>query len=181
MDDIIQLMSWNSRGFNETKSDFISELCDRNFTIFCNQENFMLKKNSYKIDNCCGDMKFFIKPAIKDNLDKGRPKGGLFTAIPESFKSFAEDISPNNWRLQAIKFNFDESLLLINSYLPVDNRNDNSELLESLEDIRDLIDKYSPRHLLWTGDLNCDFRRQTPHVEAISDFINNFNLRFLHN
>ena len=142
----VKIVSWNSRGFSEIKSDFINEI-NSDMTIICNQENFILKKNSYKIEQCFSDRHVFIKPALKDNLDRGRPRGGMFTAIPNCFKDIAEDISPKNWRVQVIKFNFAERLLLINSYLPVDNRQNVHELLETLEVIRDIIRNFTPRHV----------------------------------
>ena len=83
---IVKIVSWNSRGFSELKSDFINEI-DSDMTIFCNRENFILKKNSYKIEQCFSDRHVFIKPALKDNLDRGRPRGGMFTAIPRIFFS----------------------------------------------------------------------------------------------
>ena len=46
----LKIISWNSRGFNEYKSDFLTEyICDN--TIICNQENFILQQNVYKIVN----------------------------------------------------------------------------------------------------------------------------------
>ena len=67
----LKIISWNSRGFNEYKSDFLKEyICDN--TIICNQENFILQQNVYKIVNNLGDKyHVYLKPAVKQNLDKG--------------------------------------------------------------------------------------------------------------
>ena len=74
----LKLVSWNSRGFNEYKSKFLTEYFS-DCTIICNQENFILRQNAYKIVNCVGEnYHVFIKPTVKNSLDKGRPKGGLF-------------------------------------------------------------------------------------------------------
>jgi hypothetical protein len=60
-----------------------------------------------------------INPAIKINHDSGRPKNGMFIAFPESIKNCVTDVSPSFWRIQAVKFKFGNSIiLLINSYFP---------------------------------------------------------------
>ena len=67
--------------------------------ILCNQENFILRDNSYKIANIFPDSQVLINPAVKTSQDKGRPKNGMFIAIPEKLKNHVEDISPNFWRI----------------------------------------------------------------------------------
>ena len=94
----LKLISWNSRGFSEIKSKFISEYMTSK-TILCNQENFMLRQNAFKLSSpFSATHHVFVKPAIKENLDRGRPRGGLFTAVPISLRNYFHDISPNNWR-----------------------------------------------------------------------------------
>ena len=104
MDNATKVISWNSRGFGENKSIFISDNTDKTNTIVCVQEHFILRKNAYKVLNAFSDMHVFFKPAVKNNLDKGRPRGGLSIAIPTSIKKYVQDISPTNWRLQVLRF-----------------------------------------------------------------------------
>ena len=124
-------------------------------------------------------MHVFIKPALKDNLDRGRPKGGLCTAISNQFKNYVKDISPNSWRLQALKFSFKEEFILINSYLPVDNRQNYQETLETLAMITYIAKEHSPCPIIWTGDLNSDFRRQSAHVNSVQSCIQELHLNNL--
>ena len=87
----LKLISWNSRGFSEIKSKFISEYMTSE-TVLCNQENFMLRQNAFKLSSPSSATHLvFVKPAIKEN-------GGLFTAVPISLRNYFHDISPNNWR-----------------------------------------------------------------------------------
>ena len=161
----LKLISWNSRGFSEIKSKFISEYMTSE-TILCNQENFMLRQNAFKLSSPSSATHLvFVKPAIKEN-------GGLFTAVPISLRNYFHDISPINWRIQALKYSSEEeSFILINSYLPVDNRNNVNEVLQTLASINSIIEDHSPCQTIWTGDLNGDFTRSTPHAECLKSYI----------
>ena len=53
-DDKVCVYSYNSRGFSDLKQDFIRLLISDHVTgnklpILCNQENFILRDNSYKL------------------------------------------------------------------------------------------------------------------------------------
>ena len=86
------IISYNSRGFSAMHQDFIKTLASDKIVgdklpIICNQENFILRGNFYKLSQACPDSHFIFNPAIKTTLDKGRPKGGMFIAVPKSIKS----------------------------------------------------------------------------------------------
>ena len=85
-------------------------------TILCNQENFLLKANGYIIRQTLPDHHILFKPAEKDYLE-GRPKNGMFIAIPDVMKVNVADIPPCHWRIQAalIKKN-NSKIMIINSY-----------------------------------------------------------------
>ena len=51
----------------------------------------------------------------------GRPKNGMFIAVPDEIKEQEVDVSPNHWRVQAITLQAPSNrLLIINSYFPND-------------------------------------------------------------
>ena len=69
--------------------------------MILNQENFLLKANNFKIKQCLPDFHIIVNQAEKEGLH-GRPKGGMFIAIPEKYKEeVTTDVSPGHWRLQA--------------------------------------------------------------------------------
>ena len=119
------IFSFNSRGFAEDKQNICKTLCIESteyHTILCNQENFLLKDNCYKVKQCLPNSLIFPKPAVKDSLD-GRPKNGMFIAVPAELKNMVEDVSPTHWRVQAIMIRASgNNLLVINSYFPTDPR-----------------------------------------------------------
>ena len=134
MDNTLWKFSYNSRGFNITKQDAIQTLLSisgNSLPIICNQENFLLEANEYKIRQCLLDHHILFKPAIKEGLN-GRPKNGMFIAVPSCLKEKVEDVSPPSLRIQ-------------------------SALIET--------------QLIWTGDINADFKRSTRFVEITENFI----------
>ena len=142
------VISYNSRGFCANKQNTCNALLNEGIIgdkipILCNQENFLLKGSCYKINQAIDGFHCFINPAVKQSHDKGRPKNGMFIAVPEILKNKIEDVSPDFWRLQALIIkNLNGSIMLINSYFPVDQRTqtfNEEELLETLEIIRQLI------------------------------------------
>ena len=102
--DSICIYSYSSRGFTEDKQDICKILfadTDTYYPILCNQENFLLKGNNYKVTQCLSNALVIFKEAIKDSFE-GRPKNGMFVAISLDIKEFALDVSPTHWRVQAI-------------------------------------------------------------------------------
>ena len=96
MDNTLCIFSYNSRGFNITKQDAIQTLLSisgNSLPIICNQENFLLEANEYKIRQCLPDHHILFKPAIKEGLN-GRPKNGMFIAVPSCLKEKVDDVSP---------------------------------------------------------------------------------------
>ena len=84
MNSNLSIISYNSRGFNESKREFVRNLtfvsgCQ---TIILNQENFLLKNNGYIAKKALPDHHVVFNPATKDDLE-GRPKGGMFIAVPK--------------------------------------------------------------------------------------------------
>ena len=142
-------MSYNSRGLGVLKQNYCKYLSSRavvgnKIPILCNQEHFISRGNSYKIKQALPDSYILINPAEKSTHCKGRARGGLFISVPEHFKNNIQDISPGYWRLQAALIEAgDSTILLINSYFPVNTKAvtiDEVELNEIFQHIRDIID-----------------------------------------
>ena len=119
-----------------------------------------------------------MNPAVKDEQNTGKPKGGLFIAIPDSIKNLIKDVSPGHWRLQAVIISSPSSkTLLINSYFPTDSRNENvEEAFEILEIIKNIIETHPCDAVVWAGDLNADFLRNSAHVQLIKEAMEEMSL-----
>ena len=85
------------------KTDFMKLLVSDVVTgdkipILCNQENFLLRENTYKIKQAFPKLNIVIKPAFKKDLNHGRPSNGMFIAFPDNIKNQVTDVSPGFWR-----------------------------------------------------------------------------------
>ena len=178
-------LSYNSRGFSEQKQNFCMSLTSKSIigdqlAILCNQENFLLRSSSYKIIRTFPDHHCFINPAIKTGHDKGWARNGMFIAVPNCMVNNVSDVSPGHWRIQALTISSAASTtLLINSYFPVDpktNDFDENELIEILQVIQRVIEENICHSVLFLGDINCDFRRNTRFVQSVRTFLLEQNL-----
>ena len=104
----------------------------------------------------------------------------MFIAFPESLKNIITDVSPGFWRLQALTIKLGNfTTLLINTYFPTDPQKpqaDESELLEILGFIREVIRKNEFDALLWAGDINAHFLRNTSHTFTVNETIEDLGL-----
>ena len=166
MDNTLCIFSYNSRGFNITKQDDIQTLLSisgNSLPIICNQENFLLEANEYKIRQCLPDLHILFKSAIKEGHN-GRPKNDMFIAVPSCLKEKFEDVPPRP-RIQSALIETQHcKIMLINTYVPQDPRCayfDETEVTLMLSDIRNVMNKYAFDQLIWTGDIHADFKRST--------------------
>ena len=163
------------------------EICKALFTensqyypILCGQETFVLKGNSYKISQCLPSARVIFKGAVKDSLD-GRPKNGMFIAVPRELSQFVTDISPSHWRIQAIVLLMQNNkILIINSYFPTDPKVadfDTTDLCSTLAAIGGVLDDNDYDSVVWMGDINADFHRNTTFTRTVAQFIEERNLQ----
>jgi hypothetical protein len=185
--NIVCFISYNSRGFSESQQQVVHKLSSPNIVgnklpIICNQENFILKGNSYKIIQTLPNFHMFINPAIKEDINTGRPKGGMFIAVPDSIKRFVNDVSPGHWRIQAVTIlSSSTKTLLINSYFPTYSRaetvNDHAEeVTEVVDIIKNLMETHQCDAVVWAGDINADFSRNTAHVRIVKETMEDLSI-----
>ena len=136
------VFSYNSRGFSIDKQQLCRTLMlnsETYFPILYNQENFLLYGNRFKVKQCLPHARIIFKEALKE-LNEGRPKNGMFIAIPGEIKECVKDVSPNHWRVQAVILKTKKSkLLVIHTYFPTDPKLkvfDTEELLTTLAAIK---------------------------------------------
>ena len=167
LDKYFSIYSYNPRGFSMDKQQFCRNLLNTNkneIPIFCNQENFVLKSNEHLIRKSLPGFEIKFKPAIKTNLE-GRPINGMFIAFPDYCKGAIKDISPNNFRVQAVTIDtLTKKLMIINVYFPQDNKTTDYHYDPDLEDVLATIEQTIHTHqcddVLLVGDMNFDFKRE---------------------
>ena len=174
----ICIFSYNSRGFSNEKQDLCNLLMTHTedyYPILCNQQNFLLQGNRYLAKKCLPDARLVFKNAVKDNFE-GRPKNGMFIAIPDVIKQQVNNASPAHWMEVPGYYSIDLRILLINSYFPTDPKtatSDTSDLHSTLSATNSVIEDNEFDKLIWTGDINADFIRNSMFTGIIDDFISN--------
>ena len=175
--DGICIFSYNSRGFTDDKQDVCKLLfadIENYYPILCNQENFLLKGNNYKVKQSLPNARVIFKEAMKDSFE-GSPKNGMFMAIPLEIKELVRDVSPPHWRVQAIVLSSPANkVLIINSYFPTDPKVgdfDTTDLFSTLAAIEGVLTENEYNHVIWCGDINADFLRDTVFTTAINGFL----------
>ena len=179
----VNFISYNSTGISSDKCDFINKLCEENDVQFVSlQEHF---KNN-KVTDKYFRAKFakfspYIVPGFRPSgQDKGRPKAGLAQLSKKNLDIKKDRVKSSSFRIQAQILNFLTSKLLwINLYLPTDPQTqvfDESELLEVLQELTNIIRVTEFTDILVNGDLNWDPRRRTGFSNVVKEFIDSEGL-----
>ena len=102
----------------------------------------------------------------------------MFIAVPNSLKNQVEDVSPGHWRIQAVTISMVSStILLMNSYFPTDpktNNFDDADLGETLHIITNVLDKNNFSSVIFLGDINCYFKRNTRCTRRVQSFMQEY-------
>ena len=176
------IFSYNSRGFHDGNQLICKELltiAGNKIPIICNQENFLLNANKFKVEQCLPDYHIYFNPANKEKLT-GRPSNDMFIAIPKYLKSKVTEVSSLSSRIQAVILKTEcRNMLILNTYFPQDpktNDFDTTDLLTTLIGIQNILKENYFTEVLWTGDINADFSRDTKFVSIVRNFVNEQNL-----
>ena len=138
-----------------------------------------MKANKFKVEQCLPDYHIYFNPANKEKLT-GRPSNGMFIAIPKYLKSKVTEVSSLSSRIQAVILKAEcRNMLILNTYFPQDpktNDFDTTDLLTTLIGIQNILKENYFTEVLWTGDINADFSRDTKFASTIRNFVKEQNL-----
>ena len=99
----------------------------------------------------------------------------MFVVISLEIKELVLDVSPTHWRVQAIILSTPSNkVLIMNSYFPTDHRVnefDTTELLSTLSAINSVLMENEYDSVIWGGDINADFLRDTIFTSNIIRFV----------
>lgn len=172
----IKILSYNSRGFNKFKGEYINILSSSlDIDIICIQEHMRLRQNVGNVQKELRSYNSTFVPATKSDMfiSSGRPSGGLGLLWKHSLDNMISiNRHPNSKRVHAVTF--DSKILIVNTYFPVDPKTENFddfELLKTLEDINWYIHTFPNLAILIAGDINCDFSRNTRFVNIVREFM----------
>jgi len=173
-----RFMSFNSRGFNESKQCYIRSILSGCDWLFLQEhwlsEDQLCWLNGLSNDHVAVGVSGFGNSDILD----GRPFGGCAIIWRASMNLQAMPIECNSRRVCGVLFtNQNIKLLCICVYMPFEHdASSHEEFQYQLSVIDSMMDKYSDCSIVIGGDFNVDFRRNWAHTELLNDFCMQSNL-----
>lgn len=175
---MLSIATYNCRGFNFTKSNYINALLSNCDVLFL-QEHWLSDSQLPQLSNLNVD---FSAHAIcgfdSTEILTGRPYGGCAILWRSDISARIQTIPTNSRRVCAIKMHSDIwSILFINTYMPYEDGDERSDdFCMQLSIIEYLITQNTDCHIVIGGDFNVDFSRNWSHTKLLSDFCENLNL-----
>jgi hypothetical protein len=166
--------SYNCRGFNRSKIDFMHQLLSTVDILFL-QEHWLIE-NQFNVFNDIDKDFSFSAVCGMDNrhILQGRPYGGCAIFWRSNLNGKITTLDSNSRRLCAIKYQTPTlKFLLINVYLPYECNENSDEFVDQLIHIETLILSNLDCYVIIGGDCNVDFSRTTPHTALLDSFCAN--------
>ena len=177
-------LSYNMTGADFIKCQWLNELCLEygvNFTSI--QEHFKTTKTTDQwFKDQFKDWFSYVIPAYRlPGTESGRGRGGLVQLTNKITKLSRQRVISSSKRIVAQRLVFDSiNILWINSYMPCDPQSascDNTELIQTLAEIENLISRNPDCEILWSGDMNWDMRRKSEFSVLFHEFVNKTGLK----
>ena len=175
--------SYNCKHFNEDSLIYIRNLFD---TMSCDvlllQEHCLFNYEFGSLSNI-GDVSFQACSAMNEHETLiGRPHGGCAVIWKNDMNCQVEGLDCDNTRVcpVIVTFNGNYKLLIINVYFPCDDYYASQKfdtLVETLNAVSSILCDAEYDDVILAGDLNADFKRTTPHVNAIKEMLSAWELK----
>ena len=176
----LAIATYNCHHFKREKVAYLKLVLEEAGVIFM-QEHCLFQSQFAEFYQI-GDISYHAVSAMDDTLPiVGRPFGGCCIIWKNSLKVKFAPISCTSNRICAGTMTLDSGLtiLLVNTYLPCDDRYQSSSYHESvdvLNEIATLIFNQAVDLTIVAGDFNTDLSRSTPQVNVLMNFIESTQL-----
>ena len=177
--DVLRIMSYNCRGLNAVKSQYVNSLlcsCDLLFV----QEHWLCDEqiSSLGLINSdflsCGVCGFASQEVLR-----GRPFGGSAIFWRKDLHAEFRVLNTGSRRVCAARCVSDTyKLLFINVYMPFEDGDVNTEeFYFQLSIIENIMEENADCSVICGGDFNVDFARDWAHTKLLGDFCDRVSLR----
>jgi len=176
--DLLRLVSFNSRGYNESKKSYICSILSGCDLLFL-QEHWLSDAQLACLNDLSRDhVALGVSGFGNSEVLSGRPYGGCAIVWRSSLNLLASPIESGSRRVCAVLFSSSNiRLLCICAYMPYEHDADScEEFLCQLAVIDSLLDRFSDCQVILGGDFNVDFLRNWSHTELLNDFCVQSNL-----
>ena len=172
----LTIITYNVKHLNVSKRVFINDLFVKCDFLFI-QEHCLYKNQFSTISNIISNANYHGVSSMNENvLNHGRPHGGAMIVWNNNIKHNISIVNTESNRICCIVVHIDKDvrILLINVYMPCDDRTRGDkfdELCCILDEIRIICERINTRYVIFGGDFNIDFGRNTHHSNELSYFI----------
>jgi exonuclease III len=184
---MVNFMSFNCTGaIDDVKHDYIADILNVNdIDIAILQETWLSPERECLLSSIHSNYMYCAKSGMDSRSDilLGRPYGGVAILWKRSLAKSISKVNCSNKRICAasITLNCGYVLLLINLYMPCDNRSLNHvdpEYIDCINDVQTLMNDHSPQMIRVGGDLNTDPSRKNAHSRYLEQFCLQNGLEF---
>jgi hypothetical protein len=169
---ILSIASFNCRGFNQIKKQYICNLLGKCNFLFL-QEHWLSERQLGILGNIqSGVLYSGISGFDSSEVLAGRPFGGCAILWHSDVLINVTSVETNSNRICAVLVTTESwKLILINVYLPHEGDDIKSdEFVHCLYLVEDIIGKHSDCHAVVGGDFNVDFNRNWNHTKILNSF-----------
>lgn len=174
----LRIITYNSTGLAQHRIEYIRHVIDScKPDILFLQETWLLPRDYNAILNSIN--KDYISTGTSgmpgDVIIQGRPYGGLGILWKKDLVNAVKPIQVDHKRLCAaiMTLSSEESLLLLNCYMPNDTRRKHGptpEFEECVNKIDEIIQQQNCNHILLGGDLNIDLNRNSANLGLMMEY-----------
>ena len=176
----LTICSYNCRGFNDFKKDYISGLLESaQIDVLLLQEHWLSDAQLNALNNVGTNfLNFGVSGFDTSAVLGGRPYGGCAVLWRSDLLVQVQPLAVSSRRLCAVSFSTDHwSLILINVYMPYEGDEiKTDEFIDLLSIIEDLVLSNSASHVIVGGDFNVEFNRNRMHTALLNSFCDNTGL-----
>lgn len=176
--DHLKLFSFNCRGFNDLKKNYLKSVLNSCDILFL-QEHWQTDAqipalNLFSSDHYVHGVSGFDQCEVL----RGRPYGGCAIFWRQNLNVKTSFVDTGSRRVCAVRCNFTFGcLILINVYMPYEDDEASSEEFRlQLSIIGNIIEQNVDCQVILGGDFNVDFDRDWSHTNLLLDFCNEFSL-----
>ena len=171
----LTLATYNSRGFNAERQQFIKSLLSRCSVLFL-QEHWLSDKQLPLLSNLDSNFVYAgVSGFGNSDILAGRPFGGCAILYRSDLSACVQVLDVHSNRVCAIRLTMDAlNLLLICVYMPYEGADSmTEEFTEQLANIDSIMYNNSDCHVIVGGDFNVDLARNSLHTALLGSFCDN--------
>ena len=173
MNPMLSIASFNCRGYNLSKQQYISSLLDK-FNFLFLQEHWLSDAQLNVLGNIHANIFYSgISGFGNSEVLTGRPYGGCAILWHSNILANDSSIEVASRRLCAVLVAAEDwKLVLINAYMPNEDDDVKSdEFVHNSSLIEEIIGQHGDCHVIIGGDFNVDFNRCSNHTRILSSFL----------